>query len=273
MAQVPARFDRAQLDRILQRAAELQAGERDPGGELTREELLALGRDVGIPGRFLEQAILEEQTRQPAQVLDGFWDKAAGPAEVGAMRVIRGEAAALEGALVHYIEEHETLTLTRQTGGRLLWEPASGFRAGMRRLTAVMGGGHQPFLLARADSVGASFTPLEPGYVHVALTATVREARGGFIGGAIAATSVGLAGGIAAVALGAALLAPAPLALGIGIGYGVLRRYPPVHQRVQLGLERALDMVERGEPRPPKALGRGASVVGAVVDEVRKALR
>ena len=55
-------------------AAELQAGERDPGEALSKDELLQLGRDVGIPGKFLEQAVIEEQTRMPAQVLDGFWE-------------------------------------------------------------------------------------------------------------------------------------------------------------------------------------------------------
>ena len=76
---LPSKFDRTQLDRILKRAADLQMGEADPGEELSREELLKLGREVGIPTKHLEQAMLEEQTRQPAQALDGFWDKAGGP--------------------------------------------------------------------------------------------------------------------------------------------------------------------------------------------------
>jgi len=39
------------LERIIQRAAELQAGEQDIGEGLTEPELLALGQDVGIPSR------------------------------------------------------------------------------------------------------------------------------------------------------------------------------------------------------------------------------
>ena len=113
MAQVPSKFDRGQLERILQRAAELQAGERDPGEELSRDELLQLGRDVGIPGKYLEQAVLEEQTRLPAQRLESFWDHAAGPAAISAMRVIRGETAQVERILVDYMEEHELLSVVR----------------------------------------------------------------------------------------------------------------------------------------------------------------
>src|SRR2546428_4695536 len=54
---------REALERIIQRAAELQAGERDIGEGLTEAEGLALGQDVGIPTRYLRQALLEEQTR------------------------------------------------------------------------------------------------------------------------------------------------------------------------------------------------------------------
>ena len=59
----PARIDRAALERIIQRAAELQTSDRDIGEELTPEQVLALGREVGIPGRYLQQALLEERTR------------------------------------------------------------------------------------------------------------------------------------------------------------------------------------------------------------------
>ena len=43
------KIDRAALERIMQRAAELQTGERDIGEGLTPEEVLALGKEVGIP--------------------------------------------------------------------------------------------------------------------------------------------------------------------------------------------------------------------------------
>jgi hypothetical protein len=46
-------ISREALERIIQRAAELQAGERDIGEGLTKDEVLALGKDVGIPNRYL----------------------------------------------------------------------------------------------------------------------------------------------------------------------------------------------------------------------------
>lgn len=273
MPALPSKFDRAQLERILQRAAELQAGERDPGEELSRDELLQLGREVGIPGKFLEQAVLEEQTRLPDQRLDGFWDRAVGPAAVTAMRVVRGEAGQVERVLADYMEEHELLAVARQSNGRTLWEPLKGFNAAMKRSKAVLGGGNKPFMLARALTVSASVTPLEAGFVHVTIEADVREARGQFIGGATAFASLGLAVGIVVAVLVAPIVALAPIPMGLGLGWGVLRRYAPVYQRTQMGLERALDHVERGEVKPKhQQLGPGASIVGAVLDEVRKAI-
>lgn len=266
------KFDRGQLDRILQRAAELQAGERDPGGELSRDELMQLGREVGIPTRHLEQAMLEEQTRAPEQRLDGFWDRAAGPAAVRAMRVIRGDGARTEQILADYMEEHELLAVARQSSGRIIWEPLKGFNAAMKRSKAVLGGGNKPFMLARALTVTAAITPLETGFVHVELQADLREARGAFIGGGAALGSLGVAGALVVGALGLPVLAVATIPMGLGLGWGVLRRYTPVHQRAQMGLERALDHVERGEVKPQHQLGPGASIVGAVFEEVRKAI-
>jgi hypothetical protein len=189
------------------------------------------------------------------------------------MRVIRGDGATIERALIDYMEEQELLAIARQTSGRLIWEPLKGFNAAMKRSKAILGGGSKPFMLARSVNVTASVTPLETGFVHVALEADVREARGQFIGGAAAVSTIGVAGALAVAALGAGILGLAIIPMGLGLGWGVLRRYPPVFQRVQMGLERALDQVERGgEVKSPAQLGSGASIVGAVLDEVRKAI-
>ena len=66
----------------------------------------------------------------------------------------------------------------------------------MRRSKALLGGGSKPFMLARALSVSGTVTPLEPGFVHVTVEADVREARGQFIGGAIAGMSLGRCAGL-----------------------------------------------------------------------------
>src|SRR2546425_10765876 len=71
-------ISREALERIIQRAAELQAAEHDIGEGLTKAELLALGQDVGIPERYLHQALLEEQTRAVVEQRRGALARAAG---------------------------------------------------------------------------------------------------------------------------------------------------------------------------------------------------
>src|SRR2546426_12666037 len=72
-------ISRDALERIIKRAAELQAGEREIGEGLTTHEVLALGKDVGIPDRYLRQAMLGEQTRIVPEVATGTWAWLAGP--------------------------------------------------------------------------------------------------------------------------------------------------------------------------------------------------
>jgi hypothetical protein len=43
-----SRIDRAALERIIRRATEIHASEREIGDGLTESELMTLGRDVGI---------------------------------------------------------------------------------------------------------------------------------------------------------------------------------------------------------------------------------
>jgi chromosome segregation protein len=95
----PARIDRAALERIIQRAAELQTADRDLADELTPEQVMALGREVGIPERHLQRALLEERTRLVAVPASG-WARITGPAQVVAQRTVPGTVAAAEGALV-----------------------------------------------------------------------------------------------------------------------------------------------------------------------------
>src|SRR5207248_6483716 len=89
-------ISREALERIIQRAAELQAGEHDIGDGLTESELLSLGQDVGIPARHLRQALLEERTRSLEPARRGVIAWIAGPERLSAQRVVPGEARDVE---------------------------------------------------------------------------------------------------------------------------------------------------------------------------------
>lgn len=272
MADLPARIDRAALERIIQRAAELQTGEHDLGDDLTEDQVLALGKDVGIPQRYLQQALIEERVRaEPAETR--FLDRAIGMATVTADRVVMGTADAQEQALLAWMDESEYLTVQRHQNGRITWEPLGGFQAAIRASAAALSGGTRA-MLGKAGVVGATITPLEAGYCHVQLSADLRATRAAFIGGGAALLSIGAAATFVLAVLSAfppVLILPLPAALAGA--YGMTRPYAGVAERTRLGLERALDNLERRGNRPLPELPPRSSVITSLVQEMRKALK
>lgn len=260
-------ISREALDRIIQRAAELQTGERDIGEGLTETELIALGNDVGIPARYLKQALLEERTRLlDAQTKPSF----VGPPRLAAHRVVPGERGAVERALSLWMEDQELLRVKRRYPDRTTWEPQVGFLASMRR--GIKAGG-RTYALTRAAEISGQVTPLETGFCHVQLSADVRNLRRERLGGAAFLASLGVAGSGVALALGVLL----PFAVLPAVG-GALLTVPVLtvgrraqDEQIVVGLEQVLDRLERGEIRPEHALpGPRASAFLRIADEIRK---
>lgn len=270
----PSRLDRAALDRVLQRAAEMQAAETDIGEGLTEPDVLDLGRQVGIPQRYLQQAILEERSRISVSRPDTLLDAWVGAREVSAQRVIHGTVEGAEHALLEWMQKHELVTLQRQQPGRLTWERLGAMQAALRRGASVLQASTARFMLAQADVVSATITPLEDGFCHVSLSAELRQARGSHIAGAVAAASFGTVGSAVLAALGAMMAITAlPVIGGLGIAYVVARRYPPVANRTKLGLERVLDYVEQGAVKPGHELPkRQPGLLEVLASEVRRAI-
>lgn len=271
----PARIDRAALERIIQRAAELQTADRDIAEELTPEQVLALGHEVGIPGRYLQQALLEERTRVVPAAPSGAWERVAGPGQVAAQRVVPGTVAGVEAALNDWMEDKELFCVQRRQPGRVTWEPLGGMAAAVRRSTAAFSRGAAAMMLARAETVSATVLALEAGWCHVALSAETRRARAGYVGGGAAVAGAGMASAGIMVVLGALLpVALLPIPVALGVGYGVARQYRPMLARIQLGLERALDQLEQRAPHadlpPPR---RTPGLFGLLADEIRRSLR
>lgn len=269
----PLKIDRAALERIIQRAAELQAGDVDTGDGLSEQEVLKLGSEVGIPGRFLRQALYEETTRGGVERAHGLVARWIGPRLVGASRVVPGERAGLERAIEQWMTDSEALAVKRRLPDRTLWEAQKGLLAQMKRGFGV---GGKSYHLSRTVEVSSSVTPLEAGYCHVALSADVSNSRGGVLAGA---ATVGASG----VVLSALLLAAVPIAIPAvllvpgAVGLAIAASIPRVHrrhaERTQLALEQILDGLERGEIRPQPAMpGPRASAFVRIADEIKRSL-
>ncbi len=281
VADLPGRLDRATFDRVLQRAAELQASSKDIGEGLSEEELLALGAEVGIPAQHLQQALIEERTRATLPEPSGLLDHWVGPANLIAQRVVQGTTESVSTSLTQWMQKQEHLVVQRSSGARISWEPMDGFARGMRRLGAAFDPNRAKPYLDKVELVTAVITPLEAGFCHVTLAASLRRARAALVGGGVALPCTGAVVGGVLVLLGAPLLIGlVPFAsMGVG-GWFAARSFRGHAQRAQLGLERALDELEQRPAlpsartgMPPRSVTRGVGqVVRDITQEVRKAL-
>ncbi len=278
---LPARIDRATFDRVLQRAAEIQASSKDIGDGLSEDEIVALGAEVGIPAQHLRQALLDERTRAVPHAPEGIMDRWVGVADLTADRVVHGTPEVILVALARWLEHHEHFVVQRATIGRTTFEPMATLAGAMRRIGAIFDGGRSKPYLDKAEIVTAVVTPLESGFCHVSLAAALRSTRRNYVVGGSVLGGLGIVAGAVVAALGAPELVALASAFG-GAGAGVLttRAYQPVATRTRLGLDRTLDELERrpslapGQPGSPTSrLARDVSAaVREITVEVRKAL-
>lgn len=262
------------LERIIKRAAELQAVEHDAGDGLTNSEVLALGKDVGIPDRYLRQAMLEEETRTAPEVATGTWSWLTGPRSIVAHRVVPGDRAAVERALSRWMIEEELLQPKRQYADRTSWEAKAGAFASIQRALA----GQRRYSLARAGEISGQVVQLEPGFCLVRLEADIRQQRAKRITGATVMTIIGwgLTGAVALVAPPLAVAQAIMLVPAVGMTVGgamVARTYRGANERTQVALEQILDRLERGEIRAASGQPAlpGAQTFVRIAEEVRKA--
>ncbi len=236
-------LDRAALERVLARAAELQAVSGEPADMMTDDQILDLGKEVGLSPQVLRQALAEERTRrdhpQARRLLSGS-------TVVTAERTVRGTAENVFTALDVWMQKEEWLQIKRQFPDRLVWEARRDFEGGVRRLLNVGGRG---YALSKATDVGATVVPADEGRVLVRLDADLTSARHAALGGMAGAVVGGVATSGVLLALHfAALVAAGPIVLLTGIGYFAARNTLVAKaSRVHLALEQMLDRLERGE--------------------------
>jgi hypothetical protein len=242
------RLDRATLERVILRAAQLQAGEHDLSDGLSEVDLLRLGAEVGIPAPYLRQALLEERTRVVVPDERGVRARLAGPRRLVAERTVPGTAADVRAALEHWMTEGELLAVKRRYADQVAWESQKGMGATLKRSFRV---GGREYLLAGASEIVGQVEEVAPGRSHVRLVADLRDSQRSYLGGALTVTMAGAAAtGVLLVlgftALVAVLPAPAAALGGVAIARARFREL----ERVQTALEQVLDRLEHGEIRP-----------------------
>ena len=264
-------LDRAALERVLARAAELQAaGASDASEGLSERQLLEIGKEVGLSETHLRQALAEERTRValPDDGSQTWLDRAAGPRLTHASRTVRGTPAEVLAAIDVWMQREECLLVKRRFADRMVWEPRRDIVGSIKRGFNLGGRGYH---LTRADDVGATVVPVDGTITLVRLDATLDGARASRVTGSAALVGAGaVAAGVTASVLVAPfiMLAALPALATAGGAAGLLRQQAHLATRVQLALEQVLDRLEHQEIRRPLP-GLVGEVLGAVTRTMR----
>lgn len=239
---------RAALERVLLRAAELQAAGADLPDALSEAELVSLGGEVGITPMALRQALSEERMRVVLPTESGWLAILAGPANFEAARQVPGAPRDVLAAIDRAFQREENLMERRRFPDRVVWGARGGFAGAIREITRFDGRG---FPLVRADEVTASVAASDAGRAYVRVSASLDSRRMRAARWAVMGVTVAV-GGVAALL---AMSVFAPIAIGAGgiMAAGSIwltrRGYQRDARAVQLAIEQALDRLEFGESR------------------------
>jgi hypothetical protein len=271
---LPARqtLDRAALERVLGRAAELSVGSPESLEALTEAQVVDIGKEVGIPEPALRQALAEERTRAVVPDETGVIAQYFGPGSVSASRTVAGTPESVLSTLDRWMTREECLGVKRRFPDRMTWEPKRDFFSSMRRDFNLGGRG---YALAKAVEVGATVVPVDARRVLVRIDADLVSPRKNTVAGTVVSAAIGTTAGVAAamaatianVALVLAAGAGGVVAIaGIAVSIGVARGHRKLVQRVQLALDQVLDRLEHGDSgREPPLLDK----LGALVKIIR----
>jgi hypothetical protein len=264
-----AQLPRAALERVLARAAELQAVGGEAPEVISESRLLEIGREVGIDPDHLRLAIAEERGRSPMLPEEpGRIALALGEAMAGAQRAVPGSPDKVLAALDKWMQREEGFAIKRRFGGRVSWERKRGAFAQIQ-----LGLNGRTSSLTKADEVSAVVTDVDGARSLVRLDADLRLHRKsqrdgvvvlGVVNGVVAAAWITPIAVLAAVT--GADLAVAPLAAGglvaLGVQAGLSRliwgsikkSFREAVARTQLRLEQMLDALEHGDAGSPPTL-------------------
>ncbi len=274
---VPA-LDRAAVDRVLARAAELHGTSSDPadGGALTEAQLVDVAREAGLSIDHVRRAIAEERTRIALPVEHGLAASVAGPATASAARVVPLPRATVAAALERWLDRDACLQVVRRQGERTLWEPRTDVLGSLRRGFTSSGDGR---VLRGVTSLAVTLADAGDGQTLVRLDVDVQRSRQQRLtaGGVAAGGGVLVGGGVAAFAAIAAApafeavmlaLSAVPMLIGAGAGWSVARGHRATVERIQTTLEHVLDQLEQGTASPARP-----TPLLDVLNDVRRALR
>ncbi|MEO6446425.1 MAG: hypothetical protein ABIZ91_08760 [Gemmatimonadaceae bacterium] len=276
-ASTPATFDRGALERVLARAAELQAGHSERSDAMSEAELIDVGNQVGIPADLVRQALAEERTRVTVPEATGVVGEYFGSSIASASRIVRGQPAQLLSSIDQWMQREESLRPKRRMTDRLTWEARRDI-AGTIQVGLNLRG--RAYALAQSNEVGATVISIDAERSMVRLDADFGESRrrkvrwSAVVGGgmflsaaALVAITIVVPGSSAIVG---GIVGSAWAASGAGIAAAIAAGQRKRVARAQLSLDQILDQLEHNQmPKPASPLSGFLDVVAKTVDGLR----
>jgi len=248
---VVERISGGDLERVIQRAAELQLTQGDVPDSLGEDEVIRIAEEVGLEPRHVRQALAELRADAlvPTRAVEtGLATRLFGKASFQASRVVPGNASEIRAALGQYLSDRESLTCVRDRAGQQVWEPAAGLGSVLQRSLDFSG---KRYELAKARKTGVFVEQLEEGRSLVTLSVDLTNERNSHAGGWFFGLSLGSLGITLGVILGggAPALLVVPLAAGTVASVATVatsKTFAAQRARVELAVQGLLDRLERG---------------------------
>jgi hypothetical protein len=260
-------ISRAALERVLSRAAQLQAqtGDGDDGGTMSEAQLIDLGKEVGLSADTLRQALAEERSRTMVPEEKGAVALLTGAVSVTAARTVKGDPAKVLAMLDALLQREEGLMVKRRFADQLVWEARRDIFTAIRRGLKLDGRHHA---LAEANDVGGVVAAIGTDRTHVRLIADFREDRATRSKIGVGLSIAFLITGVPLLVIGVMpIVAALPPLLAAGLTLSVTRQqYRKALARAQVALEQALDKLEFAEARP---VTPGQALLDAIVGPPR----
>lgn len=253
---LPVALDRAALERVFARAAELHAHTLEPTDNMTEGQLVDLGKEVGIGGEYIRQALAEERTRVAVPEERGAVGEAFGATLATASRIVKGTPAQVLSELDAWMQREEGLRNKRRFGDRLTWEARRDLLGNLQSSFNMSG---RLYALKPATEVGATAVEVDSQRTLVRLDAEFGDSRRQSVGWSSAVAGTGVLSSAGLLAWAASIPGSSLLIAGIVAGawttgtvataFGIARAQRRKIQRAQLGLEQILDRLEHRDMR------------------------
>ena len=267
---LPARLtlDRAALDRVLGRAAELAVSTPESLESLTEERVIEIGKEVGIPEAHLRQALAEERTRLVVPEEPGVVAQYFGAGRASSSRTVRGKPDVVLASLDRWMQNEECLQVKRRFPDRITWDARRDLVGNIKRGFNLGGRG---YALSKAAEVGATVVAVDEARTLVRLDADLEAPRRAIVAWSTVTAGLSAGGGVALAAV--AVVANVPLVLaavaggaialgGVAGATAIAKAHRKLVDRAQLALDQVLDQLEHGTATPkPRLLDQISSVV------------